>query len=151
MKADSFGTFQPAIAADFVAQFEGLRLKTYRCPAGVLTIGYGHTGPDVTEDLEITEQRAKVLLCEDLAKHAQALSRYVNIPINANQFIALLSLAFNVGVHAVASSTLLRLINTGRIQEAADQFLRWNKSGGKVLDGLTRRREAERELFLKDE
>lgn len=151
MRADSFGTFQPAIAADFVAQFEGLRLKAYRCPAGVLTIGYGHTGPDVTEGLEITEKRAKVLLCEDLAKHAQALSGYVNIPINANQYVALLSLAFNVGVHAVASSTLLRLINTGRNQEAADQFLRWNKSGGKVLDGLTRRREAERELFLKDE
>lgn len=139
MRADSFGTFQPAIAADFVAQFEGLRLKAYRCPAGVLTIGYGHTGPDVTEGLEITEKRAKVLLCEDLAKHAQALSRYVNIPINANQYVALLSLAFNVGVHAVASSTLLRLINTGRNQEAADQFLRWNKSGGKVLDGLTGR------------
>ncbi len=151
MQTDSFGSFSPTLAVEFVASFEGLRLRAYQCSAGVWTVGYGHTGKDVFQNLVIDEDRARELLIDDLNRHAQSLARYINKPVNSNQYVALLSLTFNVGVHAVASSTLLRLINAGNFSAAADQFLRWNKANGKVLNGLTRRRLAEKELFLKNE
>lgn len=133
---------------DLVRQFEGCELHAYKCPAGVLTIGYGHTGPDVVSGLVITQQRAVELLQGDLAKFEKAVAAALKVPVTANQFAAMVALAYNIGAGAFAKSTLVKRLNAGKTQEAADQFLAWNKAGGKVLAGLTRRREAERALFL---
>lgn len=135
---------------DLVKQFEGLRLKPYFCPAHVLTIGYGHTGPDVVPGMMISEARAEKLLCDDLSNAGYAVSRYVTTPINDNQFTALASFVFNLGAGALHGSTLLAKLNAGDFAGAADQFLRWDHANGVVLEGLTRRRVAERELFLKE-
>ncbi|WP_426313523.1 lysozyme [Methylobacterium fujisawaense] len=131
-----------------IRQFEGCELHAYKCPAGVLTIGYGHTGSDVTPGLVTTQQRAVELLQLDLAKFEKAVAAALKVPVTANQFAALVALAYNIGGAAIAKSTLIKRLNAGKTQEAADQFLVWNKAGGKVLAGLTRRREAERALFL---
>ena len=143
----SFGSFDPAIAAPFVAKEEGRRLSAYQCSAGVWTIGYGHT-KGVSEGDTISASEADALLVSDLSEHARALAPFVNVPITKGQFIALLSLAFNVGAHAVKKSTLLRLLNTGHIDEAGDAFLDWRFAGGKESPGLLARRERERKLFL---
>lgn len=150
MQTAPFSSYGPMSAAPFVAQFEGLELKAYRCPAGIWTIGYGHTGPDVHEGMVITKDEALALLGKDLASHVLQASGYIAVDVTQNQFIALTSFIYNIGVGAFRDSTLLKLLNRGDIQGAADQFLLWNKAGGKVLAGLTRRREAERALFLKD-
>lgn len=131
-----------------IKSFEGCQLAAYKCPAGVLTIGYGHTGSDVTPSLVITAHRAEELLQLDLGKFERAVATALKVPVTANQFAALVALAYNIGPAALAKSTLLRRLNAGRTQEAADQFLVWNRAGGRVLAGLTRRREAERALFL---
>jgi lysozyme len=131
-----------------IKQFEGCELHAYRCPAGVLTVGYGHTGPDVTPGLTITAHRAEELLQLDLGKFERVVTASLKVSVTANQFGALVALAYNIGGAALAKSTLIKRLNAGKTQEAADQFLVWNKAGGKVLAGLTRRREAERALFL---
>lgn len=150
MQTAPFSSYDPMSAAPFVAQFEGLELKAYRCPAGIWTIGYGHTGPDVHEGQVITKDEALALLGKDLTSHVLQASGYIAVDVTQNQFIALTSFIYNIGVGAFRDSTLLKLLNRGDIQGAADQFLLWNKAGGKVLAGLTRRREAERSMFLKD-
>lgn len=129
-----------------IEEFEGLRLEAYRCPAGVLTIGYGHTG-DVKEGQRITKHQAEVILEYDLTKFEQAVTRLAP-KANPNQFSACVSLAFNIGIEAFAKSTLLNELNAGRMQNAASEFLRWRTSAGKVLPGLVKRRAAERMLFL---
>lgn len=131
-----------------IRQFEGCELHAYKCPAGVLTIGYGHTGPDVVPGLVVTQQRAVELLQLDLARFERAVTKAVKVAITANQFAALVALAFNIGEGAIAKSTLIKRFNAGKTQEAADQFLAWNKAAGRVSNGLVRRREAERALFL---
>lgn len=151
MVRNSFGSFDPRLAAPFVASFEGLRLEAYRCSAGVLTIGYGHTGSDVKPTSKLTKEQAWDLLVKDLTVRANELARYINVPLSQNQYVALLSFAFNLGIGALTSSTLLKRLNEGLYEDAAYQFLRWNKAGGKVLPGLVRRRTAEMELFLKDD
>lgn len=93
---NSWGSYSPAIASDFVKQFEGRELKAYRCSAGVWTIGYGHT-KGVSEGDEISPAEAEQLLVEDLTAIADDLNRLVNVPVSEGQYIALLSLAFNVG------------------------------------------------------
>lgn len=135
-------------AVDLVKNFEGKYLKTYRCPAGVLTIGYGHTGADVTLGMVITEQEAEILLQNDLTHAASVVARMVHIDLDANQFGALASFVFNVGEGAFQNSTMLRDINAGNFDDAAQQFGRWVHGGGNVLPGLVRRRDAERMLFL---
>ena len=144
---NSWGSYNPSIASDFVKQWEGRELKAYRCSAGVWTIGYGHT-KGVKEGDTITASEADELLSKDLSERAQTLAPFVNVPVTEGQFIALLSLAFNVGVTAVKKSSLLRLLNTGHTQEAADAFLDWTYAGGVVSKGLKARRERERSLFL---
>lgn len=134
---------------DLVKQFEGLRLKAYKCPAGVWTIGYGHTGKDVEKGMVITEAQAEALLVSDLSKFADGVRRRVKVPLNSNQFSALVSLAFNIGLGAFGKSTLLRKLNAGNYDAAPAQILRWNKVGDKELRGLTRRREAEVVLWEK--
>ena len=136
-----------------IRKFEGLRLKPYRCPAGVPTIGYGATyypdGRRVTmQDRPVTVAQATDMLRSMLASYEAGVSRYVLVPLTQGQFDALVSFAHNVGLSALKDSTLLRLVNARDYAGAAAQFVRWNKAGGKVLPGLTRRREAERKLFV---
>ena len=133
-----------------VKLFEGLRLVAYRCPSGVPTIGYGHTDGIRTEDvgvLSITEDQANFYLIADLQKAVQVLKTLVKVPLNQNQFGALVSFTFNVGATAVAQSTLLKKLNAGEYEAIPAELKRWNKGGGKVLPGLVRRREAECELW----
>ena len=137
-------------AVPIIKEFEGCKLKAYVCPAGVWTIGYGHTD-GVKEGDEITQQEADRLLADDVHSFSAGVQRLVTSDINRNQLGALTSFAFNVGLGNLRHSTLLRLVNKGDFVGAANQFSRWNKAGGKVLAGLTRRREAERKLFLKEE
>ena len=133
---------------DLIKEFEGLRLKAYRDIVGILTIGYGHTGPDVTEDLEITKEKADQLLLEDV-KHSEAcVNRHIQgIAIHQNQFDALVSFVFNLGCGNLHRSTLLKCLLDGDDDAAANQFCRWNRAGGRVSAGLTRRRKAEEDLF----
>lgn len=143
---DNFGTFDPAVAVDFVKKFEGCKLEAYRCPAGVWTIGVGHTEGVQSGDT-ITQAEADKLLEGDLRKIAAALNPYVNVPVTKGMYIALLSLAFNVGATAVKKSTLLFHLNHGRYDDAAAEFDKWIYAGGKESEGLKRRRAAERALF----
>lgn len=131
---------------DLIKQFEGLYLKAYRCPAGVPTIGYGHTA-GVAMGQTITQQQADDYLRRDVRQFERAVERLVKVPLTQGQFDALVSFAFNLGEGALAQSTLLRLLNAGDYAGAAAQFERWNKAGGRVLPGLVRRRAAERALF----
>lgn len=143
---NSWGSYSPAIASDFVKQWEGRELKAYRCSAGVLSIGYGHT-KGVKEGDEISASEAEQLLVEDLTAISDDLNRLVNVGVTEGQYIALLSLAFNVGASAVKKSTLLFHLNHKRYDEAAAEFDKWIYAGGKVSEGLKRRRAAERALF----
>jgi lysozyme len=129
-----------------IKEFEGFRALAYLCPAGVWTIGWGHTR-GVTEHDRVTEEMATDMLIEDLAWSEAAVKQYVTVPLNQNQFDALVSFTFNLGQGALAQSTLLRLLNSGEYTAAALQFGRWVKAGTQTLPGLVRRREAERALF----
>lgn len=140
-----------------VQEFEGYaeqledgtdRVRAYRDSGGVLTIGFGHTGSDVTEGLIITREQAEQLLKADLQEAEDAVSNLVTVPLNENQFSALTSFVFNLGAGELEDSELLELLNQGKYAEAADQLLRFNTVDGEPLEGLTRRREAERQLFL---
>jgi lysozyme len=138
---------------DLVKSFEGLSLKPYADIAGLPTIGYGATyyedGTKVSlNDPLISQDRAIALLAYHLNEHASGVEAIVSLQINDNQFGALVSFAYNVGVNALKKSTLLKLVNSGDITGASDEFLKWNKAGGKPVAGLTRRRQAERSLFL---
>lgn len=131
---------------DLIKEFEGLYLNAYLCPAKVWTIGYGHTRTAMPGQ-SISEARARELLREDLAEFERAVGNQVVAPLNQNQFDALVSFAFNLGAGNLARSTLLRRVNMRDYAGAAGEFARWNKAGGKVLNGLTRRRAAEAALF----
>lgn len=129
---------------DLIKQHEGCRLMAYKCPAGVWTIGYGHTGSDVKEGLTITPVKAEQLLKADLAKfekHVQNFDSKYNW--NQNEFDALVSFAFNVG-----SINQLTANKTRAKAQIAQAILLYNKAAGKVMPGLTKRRQAERQLFL---
>ena len=132
---------------DIIKKFEGFRPKAYLCPANVWTIGYGHT-KDVRPNDTVTELQADALLRKDCATAEELVNKYIEMPLSNNQFSALVSLVFNCG-HAPLKGTLGKLLNAGDYDGAADQFPRWNKAAGKVLNGLVVRREAERALFLK--
>ncbi len=125
---------------------EGLRLKAYLCSAGVLTIGYGHTG-HVNPSQQITIEEAEQLLREDVARFETGVSRYVRVPLNENQFSALVCFAFNVGLEAFAKSTLLNLLNRKWYTQVPAQLMRWSYAGGKQLRGLVARRQDEADLW----
>lgn len=133
---------------DLIKEFEGLELEAYLCPAGVWTIGYGSTD-GVQRGDRITAAEAENLLRKDVDRFESAVAEMVKVALSDNQFAALVSFAFNCGSEALRGSTLLRLLNTGDYQGAAAQFLRWTRAGETELPGLVRRRNAERELFLK--
>ena len=128
---------------ELIKEFEGCRLVAYRCPAGVLTIGYGHTA-GVTEGMVINKVQAENMLKSDLAKYEKYVTENVNIPLNENQFSALVSFCYNCGV-----GNLKKLVKNRTTDQIADALLLYNKAAGKVLKGLVRRRKEERELFLK--
>lgn len=132
---------------ELIKSFEGCGLVAYKCPAGVWTIGYGHTG-GVKPGMEINQAQATVMLKRDMRSYEATVNKYVTVEINQNQFDALVSFTYNCGGNALRKSTLLKLLNQGKIKEAADQFDLWNRGGGKVLPGLVRRRTAEKKLFL---
>jgi len=140
---------------DLVKRFEGLELTAYRDPVGVLTIGYGYTnsagfGPGVSVGETWTKPFAEQMLWEGLERFADQIRPMFRRAPNDNEFGAMLSLAYNIGVGAFSRSTCLRRFNAGDIEGAAEALTWFNKAGGKVLRGLTRRRAAERELFLTD-
>lgn len=134
---------------DLIKRFEGFRDTAYLCPAGVWTIGYGHT-QDVKEGDTITQDKAEELLREEVAAKYEPIvvSNTNGLELTQGQFDALVSFVYNVGAYNFETSHLLSQLKAGDIEGAAAQFERWNRAGGKVLDGLTARRAAERELFL---
>ena len=131
---------------ELIRHFEGCRFDAYLCPAGVWTIGYGHTA-DVKEGDSIDQEAAEAFLIEDLEKFEQAVMRLVEVPLTQQQFDALVSWTFNLGAGNLAESTLLRKLNNYQYAEVPEQMMRWVRAGGKVLDGLVRRRAAEAALF----
>ena len=131
-----------------IKHFESLRLKAYVCPAGKWTIGFGSTGPHVKPGMVITEDDANNLLTADLVRFERAVDELVLVPLEQHEADSLISFTFNVGIGAFKGSTLLRRVNVGNKTSAAKEFLRWDKSGGKVLPGLTKRRKAEAKLFV---
>jgi lysozyme len=134
-----------------VKEFEGLRLKAYKCPAAVWTIGYGHTSaagvPNVTPDLVITKDEAEGILKDDMEQYEAGVRKYVKVGLTQNQFDALVDFAYNAGVGALAKSTLLKKVNAEKFDEVPAEFMKWTKGGGKELPGLVRRRRAEVKLW----
>ena len=133
---------------DIIKQFEGLRLEAYRCPAGVWTIGYGHTR-DVKEGQVIDEAEAERLLEEDYNRAATFVRQLAFKPLNRNQFEACVSFVFNLGPGNFKNSTLLRKINADPNDPTIrDEFAKWVKSNFETLPGLVKRRAAEAELYF---
>lgn len=132
---------------NLIAKYEGCRLEAYKDPVGVWTIGYGHTA-NVRSGQVITKAQAEDLLRDDLSKFEAYVSKYVKIALSQSQFDALVSFTYNVGAGNLKSSTLLKKLNSGDYAGAANEFPRWNKAGGKVLNGLVKRRAEEQQLFL---
>lgn len=135
-----------------IKQFEGCKLTAYQDSVGVWTIGYGWTQPvdgkPIRAGMTIKQETAERLLKTGLVSYESDVSRLVKVGLTQGQIDALVSFTYNLGARSLSTSTLLRKLNAGDYAGAADEFLRWNKAGGKVLNGLTRRREAERALFL---
>jgi|SRR6185312_1173404 lysozyme len=126
--------------------FEGCRLAAYLDSVGVPTIGYGHTH-GVAMGMTCTQEQAEQWLQQDVQVAVQAVNNLVTVPLTQQQFDALVDFTFNLGSGALQHSTLLRLLNSGNYQGAAGEFEKWDKAGGKVLPGLLRRRQAERDMF----
>nr|DAU80121.1 MAG TPA: Lysozyme [Caudoviricetes sp.] len=126
----------------------GIRLKAYKCQAGILTIGVGHTGKDVKEGMEITEEKAIELLKLDLRRFEDVVNKNINVTLKQHEFDALISLAFNIGCAAFSNSTVVKKINTGaKMCEVEEAWKMWRKGGGKVLPILVRRREREVKMY----
>ena len=138
---------------NLICGFEGLKLKAYDDSVGVWTIGFGTTiypnGIKVKKGDICTLEQAKAYMAHDLKKFESAVNSAVAVPINQNQFDALVSLAYNIGTGAFKESTLLKKLNESDYKAAAAQFAVWNKAGGKVMPGLVNRRAVERKLFEK--
>lgn len=141
---------------DLIKRFEGLRLKAYPDPATggePWTIGYGTTSSagvgKISRGMVITQVQAESMLARSLAAYEQAVLRALKVAPSQHQFDALVSLAYNIGIGAMTKSSVVRHLNAGDVNRAAAAFLLWNKAGGRVMAGLTRRRAAERDLFLK--
>ena len=132
------------VGIELIKKFEGVKLTAYKCPAGVWTIGYGHTA-GIREGMVITAEQAEEYLKQDLKKYEKYVSDNVTFPMTQNQFDALVSFTFNCGV-----GNLRTLIKNRTPNQVAEAILLYNKGGGKVLTGLVRRREEEHKLFLKE-
>ena len=136
---------------DLIKSFEGCRLKAYKCvpTEKYYTIGFGHYGKDVSRDMVITSKQAEELLKKDVAKFEKYVNSYVKVDITQSMFNALTSFCYNCGGGALSSSNLLKYVNKKEYEKASKEFPKWNKSGGKVLNGLVKRREKERKEFLR--
>jgi lysozyme len=136
-----------------IKYFEGLELTSYRCPAGYPTIGYGHLIKD-HEPRTITKEQAEAYLKQDVSSFEKAVASLIKVTTTEDQFSALVSFAYNLGGHALSESTLLRLHNARKFEEASKEFDRWCKarvgSVLKVFSGLVRRRDAEEALYKSD-
>ena len=143
-----FSSHDPKIALDIIRNFEGCRLKAYQCSAGRWTIGYGHTAV-VTEGMAISQAHAEELLRADVIDCAGRMASYIKAPVTKWQFIALVSLAFNVGDLRRKAPKLLHYLNSRHEDKAAHEFLDICQAGGRVVEGLKRRREKEAKLFLR--
>ena len=131
---------------DLIKKWEGCELKAYKCPAGVWTIGYGHTN-GVKEGQKITQEQAETFLRQDIEYFEKGVTKLVSAPITQNQFDALVSFAYNVGLGAFKTSTLRKKLNEKDYCGASKEFAKWNKSKGKVLKGLTNRRKDEKSMY----
>lgn len=131
-----------------IKRSEGLRLTSYKDIGGVLTIGWGHTGPDVLPNMKITQAMAEVLFKGDLEKAERAVSDLVTVPILQGHFDALVDFTFNLGAGALKSSTLLRLLNGQDYTGAGHQLIKWVYASGEVQPGLLRRRTDARNLWF---
>ena len=129
-----------------IKKFEGCELEAYQCSAGVWTIGYGHT-KGVTPSDSISQEEAEQMLVDELHEYESYVNEYVTVPLSQNQFDALVSWVYNLGPANLKASTMLKVLNSGEYEDVPAQIKRWNKAGGKVLEGLIRRREAEACLF----
>jgi lysozyme len=134
-----------------IRQFEGFRGEAYRCPAGEWTIGYGHTSaagpPDVKPGMRMSEAEARAVLARDVELFARGVRRALTREVNASQFSALVSFAFNVGEGAFRRSSVLKAVNEGRFEDVPERLMLWVKADGRRLEGLARRRRAEARLF----
>lgn len=134
-----------------IKSFEGLALTAYYCPAGILTIGYGHTAaagdPKVMPGMKVSKTEAESILKADLNSYEAAVNGAVKVPLTQSQFDALVSFVYNVGAGAFKKSTLLRRLNAGHYGDVPAQLMRWTKANGKELAGLVRRRRAEAALW----
>lgn len=133
----------PSQAITLVEQFEGCSLTPYQDSDGIWTQGYGHTEGVTADSPPITADQADALLAQDMAYAGEDVENEVTVPLNDNQFSALVSFVFNVGAGNFAGSGLLKVLNAGNYTFVPDHLAQWNKSGGRVIDGLTRRRRAE--------
>ena len=128
-------------------KFEGCKLKAYQCPAGVWTIGYGHTSaagaPEVVQGMTITQADANNILRRDLVKYETGVEALVKQPLTQNQFDVLVDFAYNAGIGALKSSTLLKRVNAADFDAVPAELMKWTKNGKKVLPGLVNRRRAE--------
>ena len=129
-----------------IKKFEGCEYNAYKCAADVWTIGYGHTA-DVKEGDLVSQQEADKMLEEDVKIFEEEVLKAVTVPLHQHQFDALVSWTFNLGGANLNASTMLKVINSSAYEDVPHQIKRWNKAGGKVLEGLTRRRLAESLLF----
>lgn len=147
----TFGEYSAESAMDFIEAWEGCKLTAYKCPAGIWTIGCGHT-KDVTEHDEITYEQSRKMLREDIEEVKRGLAPFVNIHVTEGQFVALVSLAFNVGVSYVVHQCprLMRALNAGDCEACANEFLDIVKANGVTLPGLVKRRREEAKLFLSE-
>jgi lysozyme len=131
---------------ELIKKFEGCKLKSYKCPAGVWTIGYGHT-EDIKEGDIVSPEEANKLLRADVFKFEEYVTDNVIVNLTQNQFDALVAWTFNLGVGNLRNSTMLKKLNNADYTSVPFEMKRWNKAGGKTLDGLVRRRQAESLLF----
>ena len=143
--SDAMKTSQKGI--NLIKRWEGFRSEAYLCPANVWTVGYGHT-EGVFKGQCVSKEHAETMLKNDLLYFEQQVNKLVKVKLTQEQFDALVSFTYNVGVGAFSRSTLLSALNREDYQEAANQFSRWVHGGGKKLPGLVSRRKDERELFL---
>lgn len=143
-----FSSHDPKVALDIIRNFEGCRLKAYQCSAGRWTIGYGHT-QGVTEGMAISQAHAEDLLRADVIDCAERMASYIKAPVTKWQYIALVSLSFNVGDLRRKAPKLLHYLNAGQEDKAAHEFLDICRAGGKVVPGLKARREKEAKMFLR--
>lgn len=138
-----------------IRDFEGFVGTAYRCPAGILTIGFGHTSsagaPAVLPGMKMTRDEAERVLAADVSRFAEGVARAMRRELSPMQFSAIVSFAYNVGLGALCRSSVLKAVNSGHFDAVPAKLLLWVKAGGRVLPGLVRRRRAEGELFMSKE